>query len=53
MFFKKLIQMKRIFTTLTAIFLLSSSLFAQTLVAYYPFNGNTNDASGHGTFYRK
>lgn len=38
--------MKKLYTTLAGIFLISSTIFAQTLVAYYPFNGNANDAMG-------
>ena len=52
--------MKKISTFILALFLLlsvSGNLFSQVdlssgLVAYYPFNGNTNDESGndnHGT----
>ena len=40
--------MKKLYTTLAGIFLISSSIFAQTLVASYPFNGNANEASGNG-----
>ena len=40
--------MKKLYTTLAGIILISTSIFAQTLVASYPFNGNANDASGNG-----
>ncbi len=43
--------MKQIFTTILFAILLIANTQAQTPVAYYPFNGNANDAAGtnHGT----
>lgn len=40
--------MKKLYTSLAGFFLISTTIFAQTLVASYPFNGNANDASGNG-----
>lgn len=43
--------MRHIVTILIAFLLVAGNLFAQPtagLVAYYPFNGNANDASGNG-----
>ncbi|HEY5408521.1 MAG TPA: LamG-like jellyroll fold domain-containing protein, partial [Ginsengibacter sp.] len=40
--------MKKKFTFLLCLVLLSINLSAQTLVASYPFNGNANDATGNG-----
>ena len=40
--------MKFFFTIILFLLVLTLNLSAQTLVAYYPFNGNANDASGNG-----
>jgi hypothetical protein len=39
--------MRKYFTSLLCFILLNINAKAQTLVAYYPFNGNANDASGN------
>ncbi len=39
----KFTHMKKIYGTIAMILFISTSLFSQTLVAYYSLNGNTKD----------